>query len=338
LLFVHIGTHKTGTSALQSALTHHADNLLENGVRYIKAGREDAHAHHKLAQSVRGKKGIPLSSWAPVRAELDASTSPVNLLSSEGFSFAPAEGVRKELGSRTDVRIVLYLRRQDKYLQSLYKQGVAGGRTPDFDAWLERHASRGDYLALVSQWAEHFGRDAIVLRPYERNGKTIDLVEDFMGVLGCDSAKVMPRRKPGAMRNPSPRRELMELWRAFNQTGTTVDREKLFFSIMKGKPEYARSADLLDFDGCRNLMARYADANRELIETYYRDSEVPLFPELVRGTSPDFWQPGQPEYFNMLVDVMSAVVKTVSGAPAAGEQKRQGRKKPSKKRRRDTDA
>jgi len=279
-----------------------------------------------LAQSVRGKKGVPLSVWDAVRAEIDTSNSPVNVLSSEGFSFANAEAVKKELGARDDLRIVVYLRRQDKYLQSLYKQAVAGGREVDFESWLDAHRARGDYLSLVHQWAEQFGPEAIVLRPYERDGRTIDVVDDFIGLLGSDPQKSLPRRKRAGMRNPSPRRELMEMIRAFNQTGADVDREKFFFSIMKGNPAYARSADLLDFDGSRKLMARYEDSNRVLVDSYYRNAEVPLFPDVVRGTPPEFWEPGQPEYFNMLADMMTAVVQAVSERSAAGREGKMGKK------------
>ncbi|HTT97981.1 MAG TPA: hypothetical protein VMF58_08015 [Rhizomicrobium sp.] len=318
MLFVHIGTHKTGTSALQSALTVGTDDLLENGVRYIRAGREGAIAHHKLARAVRQKKDASLSVWDAVRAEIRASDSPTNVLSSEGLSFANAEAVKRELGEIGDVRIVLYLRRQDKYLQSLYKQTIAGGRTMDFPTWLDRQRARGDYLSLVRGWADQFGEKAIVLRPYERDGATIDVVQDFIGILGHDAGAVLPRRKKRGMRNPSPRRELMEVIRAFNHADVEIDRDKFFFSIMQNNMAYARSADLLDSDSCRALLEQYADSNRTLIDTYYRDDGSPLFPDFVPQSAPDFWKPGEPEYFDMLVDVMTAAVRAVSERPAAG--------------------
>src|ERR1700749_394192 len=96
LLFVHIGTHKTGTSALQTAMRMAEVELLANGARYIRAGREGANAHHNLPWSIRGKKGVPLSVWENVRAELAASDSAINILSSEGFWFADAREIRKE--------------------------------------------------------------------------------------------------------------------------------------------------------------------------------------------------------------------------------------------------
>jgi hypothetical protein len=171
---------------------------------------------------------------------------------------------------------------------------------------------------MVQRWAEQFGTDAIILRPYERDGRTIDIVEDFMSVLGCDATLVLPRRKRGGMRNPSPRRELMELIRAFNQTDTDIDRDKFFFAVMKANPDFARSADLLDYDECRSLLDEFADANRELVETYYHDrGSAPLFPEL--------------EYFDMLATVMEAVVQLVSTqtvpANEEGEQKKKKRRK-----------
>ena len=312
MLFVHIGTHKTGTSALQTAMRMAEVELLANGARYIRAGREGANAHHNLPWSIRGKKGVPLSVWENVRAELAASDSAINILSSEGFWFADAREIRKELGACGDLRIVLYLRRQDRYLQSLYKQSLAGGRrSGDFESWLAQHGSRGDYLSVVRQWADEFGRDALVIRPYEHDGKRIDTRADFMRVVGLDSSLLSERAR--GMRNPSPRRELAELIRAFNEVEVAVDRQEFFMSIMKGKPQYARSADLLDYEGCRRVLSNYEESNRILRDEFYRDPGVPLFPELVPFDPPEFWDPDRPEYFDMVVDVMTAAARTVAG-------------------------
>lgn len=157
MLILHIGTHKTGTSALQSLLSRGANDILSSGIRYIQAGRRDRNAHHRLAWAVRGERDVPLSVWDDVRRELDESDNPINILSSEAFWFTGASGVKAQLAGRKDVRLVIYLRRQDKYLQSLYKQSVAGGRKTDFSTWLGEMHVRGDYLSVVRQWADQFG-------------------------------------------------------------------------------------------------------------------------------------------------------------------------------------
>ena len=286
-----------------------AEDLLSHGIRYVGAGRGELNAHHKLAWAVRGQRQIPMSLWDDVRDELDASGESVNIISSEALWFADPAGVKAGLGERRDMRIVMYLRRQDRYLQSLYKQAVTSGRRTDFPTWLGEMSFRGDYLSVVRNWAGQFGDDAIVVRPYERSGKTVDTVSDFFGLLGFDPATVLPHRKHG-VRNPSPRRELLDLIRAFNHANLDIDRDAFFWSLMGRNPDFMRSADLLSFEECKELMTQFEDANRTLSRSYYHDGETPLFPALTPVPAPELWIPGQPEYFDMLVQMMNAVVRS----------------------------
>jgi hypothetical protein len=312
LLILHIGTHKTGTTALQRAMHYGARDLQAHGIRYIAAGRGDAFAHHRLAWALRGERRVPLSIWDDVRQELDASVETINIISSEALWFADPAGVKVELGEREDVRIVMYLRRQDRYLQSLYKQAVTSGRKGDFETWLGEMSFRGDYLSVVRKWAEQFGRDAIFVRPYERSGKTVDTVLDFFQILGFDLQTVLPNRKHGA-RNPSPRREVLHFLRAFNHLGLKVDHDKLFYGIIKRQKAYIRSADLLNESQCAELMERYAQSNAVIEAEFFRGEDSPLFPAPVSKPPPEMWGLGDQEFFKLTVDVLDTIVNLLEG-------------------------
>lgn len=307
MLFIHIGTHKTGTSALQSFLGGRADELDKKGVHYLRSGRAAGKAHHELSWGIRERHGADLAAWDGVRTELKANASARQVLSSEAFWFTDPAGVKAQLGGVEDLRIVMYLRRQDKYLQSLYKQTVAGGRRISFQQWREKFHFRGDYLTVVKQWADAFGKDALEIRPYERGGRTVDVVQDFLSLLGIDAAAEFERKAAGR-NNPSPRRELMELIRAFNQLQQDVNRDKFFHAIISRNKAYIRSADLLGYEECVAVVEEFAEGNREIAREFYKGSE-PLFPEMVRFEPPVIWPPDSDEYFAMLVDVMDAVWK-----------------------------
>jgi hypothetical protein len=316
LLVLHIGTHKTGTSALQTFLYRHPELLAAKNVHYLRAGQGAGRAHHALAWAVRGYKGAQMSVWDEVRAELAESKAEINVISSEAMWFAAPDAIQAQLEGVGETRIVAYLRRQDKYLQSLYKQAVASGRKADFRSWLESHRDRGDYLSVLSAWAAAFGAEALTVRPHERSGRTIDIVKDFAGLLGLDAKTDLNRGKP-VWQNPSPRRELLELIRAVNHLDLDFDRDKFFYAVMRRNPAYVRSGDLLAYDECKALMERFAEPNRILSETFYRDAETPLFPELVPSEPPPLWAPGGKEHLAMTADVMDALVKTAGGAGAA---------------------
>jgi len=327
LLVIHIGTHKTGTSALQAFFGNRADELDTRGVHYLRSGRAAGKAHHELSWGIRERHGADVSAWDAVRAELKANAKATQVISSEAFWFTDPAAVKAQLSGVEDIRIVIYLRRQDKYLQSLYKQTVAGGRRISFQQWREKFHFRGDYLSVVRQWADAFGKDALVIRPYERGGKTIDAVADFLGFLGLDAESEFQRKKAGR-NNPSPRRELMELIRAFNQLDVDVDRDKFFYEVVSRNDAYIRSADLLGYEECAALVEEFADGNRTLASEFYTGSE-PLFPEMTRSAPPVIWPPDSEEYFAMLVDMLDAVWKAARKGTAdeGGEPKLKKKKR-----------
>lgn len=312
MLTLHIGTHKTGTSALQTFLSRRREALAERGVHYIEAGLGSTKAHHELAWAVRGKHNTPLGVWDGVRDEIASSELPNQVISSEAFWFADPALVKEALGPVKELRVVAYLRRQDKYLQSLYKQTVTGGRRTDFESWREGRTSRGDYLAVVRGWANAFGREAIEIRPYDRAGRTVDVVEDFAAIIGIDDPEFLAK-KNRAMHNPSPRRELLELLRALNQLDLEFNHDAFFYPLMKRNPAYARSADLLDAAECTALIAQFAESNRVLEEEFYDGALGPLFPPYKASEPPVIWQPGSPEYFEMTVHFIDAVVRLGRG-------------------------
>ena len=302
MLVLHIGTHKTGTSALQTYLSRHPEALEHAGARYVQSARSAGKAHHELPWAIRGKHGAEMSAWQDLRAELDANSRVENIVSSEGFWFSDPAAVKAELQGVRDVRIVMYLRRQDKYLQSLYKQAVTGGRKTAFSDWLDRSRARGDYLAVVERWAAQFGAGNLVVRSYERDGHTIDVVEDFAEILGIEVGE----RKKGKRHNPSPRLELLQFIRAFNQLDLNVNRDKFFYSLIHRNPDYIRSTDLLSYEQSASLLSEYADGNRMLAERYHGGAA--LFPDLTREAAADIWPADGEAYFSMIVDVLDAVV------------------------------
>jgi hypothetical protein len=210
-----------------------------------------------------------------------------------------------------DVRIVMYLRRQDKYLPSLYKQAVTSGRKQDFKSWCEQFQFRGDYLSVVRQWAAAFGSEALVVRPYEREGKTIDVIADFLSLLGIEMDEEIAKRS-GKLRNPSPRVELLNLIRALNHVGVDFNRDKFFWSLVRRDKAYVRSADLLTYEDSVTLMENFAQSNRILSEEFYSDADAPLFPPMKRGPPPAIWDPQDKEYFDMSVDFVEVLIRAVA--------------------------
>src|SRR4051795_817233 len=90
-VLVHIGMHKTGTTAMQTLLAQQRPSLLEQGVSYPGARVDHHHYARSLTQQAVGAGGAakppsPLL-WSRLVAEL-ATESRRTVLSSEYFSVA----------------------------------------------------------------------------------------------------------------------------------------------------------------------------------------------------------------------------------------------------------
>lgn len=300
MLVVHIGTQKTGSSALQAYLAEHSDLLLKQGIHYLKTGR--ARSHGDLAHALHGRADMAL--WQRVREEIQGSTSPTQIISAEGLWVTDPILLKNELPAALPVRIVVYLRRQDRYLQSLWKQAVAGGRKTDFGAWLEERTSRGDYFSTLERWASAFGAESLIVRPYERPDGA-NTVADFCRIVGAIG---LPEAE-NVRRNFSPRRELAHLLLSLNNADARMNHRNIFRSIIAKNSDYIRSCDMLSNEAARELVQLYAESNRMVAERYYRDSSPPLFPELTASSAPEIWSLDSQEFFQLTVDVLNVVIE-----------------------------
>ena len=92
--------------------------------------------------------------------------------------------ILKEQFARQTCRVIVYLRRQDLWLQSFWAQQIKNGRDPgDFASWVDDQLvvdSRLRYHDLLDQWETIFGREAIQVGIYDDRFVDDDLVEDFL--------------------------------------------------------------------------------------------------------------------------------------------------------------
>lgn len=200
-IILHIGYNKTGTSSIQAFLDSKREELLQRDILYPSTGIFDC-AHYGISGLLIGK---PLSKLVradkqlvdDLRAEIVDAGSSCVVISSEYFIVANPIQIAtikdfliETLGAKS-VKIVLYVRRHDLWIESLFNQEV---KTQDNPAWeldirdYFLHILGGQnpslsYLETIDQWAKVFGSEAIVVRPFEREQfKDGDLISDFLTI------------------------------------------------------------------------------------------------------------------------------------------------------------
>lgn len=131
-LILHIGSPKTGTSSIQSALINNKELLSKNGYHYLECLQWHDGAHHELGFAIRdkvyGEKKFSMEdSIKKIKNEIQSIESKTVIISSEILFYDVRENennIKKLVNLFKDITLVVYLREPFDYLESLYKQMV----------------------------------------------------------------------------------------------------------------------------------------------------------------------------------------------------------------------
>ncbi|MGH2599295.1 MAG: hypothetical protein ACRDJ9_07905, partial [Dehalococcoidia bacterium] len=198
---VHIGPHKTGTTAVQGAFHLARDRLAsEYGVHY--AGKLPQPGRAAMAvtgqPTLIGEKPPQPSDWADLVAEVAAAGGRRVVISSEFFAEADDAAARRvveELGGRS-AHVVVTLRPLAKILPSQWQQTVQNGLRTPYDDWLAARFNTPDgspstrkfwqrhhHGRLVRRWAEVAGAERVtVIVADERDPQS--LLRTFESMVG----------------------------------------------------------------------------------------------------------------------------------------------------------
>lgn len=288
-VILHIGTHKTGTTAIQASLKKASASLLSRGVLYPLSGRLGA-GHAGLALLAEHHGEAPGASDLEHRLlEEVATVRPATLvLSAERFSSngGPrrarwASWLCGHLDARR-VQVIGYVRPQWEFIESAYAQRVKAGITwVDFEGHLglvlsqadsEPESSRYHYPSVFEPWRRMFG-EGLEVRPCSAElliGH--DAVEDFWHTAGLGS---LPAPRGGHL-NSRADAKTTEMLRALRSVLADhgVDEQASVRQAMR-RAHLRIEARLPREEPFRavtpDLLARIADSFRASNATFVRD-------------------------------------------------------------------
>ncbi len=208
-IYFHLGTPKTGTTALQVFLAKNRAKLEEHRFDFPRFLGDTNHV--RLAYYGRNNGAMPPNLIEPdltdedkieafrdrLRKRFSRSIKPDRnyILSNEhwGLMHSPAETERLVsllTSTGQDVKVIAYFREPCAYLGSMYSTNLKHGGTNDLETPDDRTLTkRYNYLAICDRWAHFIGKENILARLFtkERLHKG-DLIDDFLNVVGiCDS-------------------------------------------------------------------------------------------------------------------------------------------------------
>jgi len=206
VLFIHAGSHKTGTTAIQQTLGAARGELRRQGICWPRLGSNPV--HHKLVQSLhdQGLLARLNAGWMARRVRRQSQGCRATVLSSErlyriGYELIGNEPRdsdarrrrRSEVLGRLralfvedfDIRVILYLRRVDLFAESMFKELLFRkdyrGRYP-FARFLEEQDALFRYDARIREFEDCLG--PVSVHAYDAL-KGTGVVPHFFSLIGA---------------------------------------------------------------------------------------------------------------------------------------------------------
>lgn len=303
-LILHIGQSKTGTSALQALLSGERETLENSGILFpdiILHGKNlGLLEHNAFAESISAISRYPhldAEQWtARFIAQIKEKKAHTLLLSAESFFGTPqiwtlsptddfltlhrqkVERLASLLPAKK-THIVLYLRRQDLWLESaighiIRYEGLLGRRVYEnneqITALLSPHL---DYLRLADMWQEVLAPEQFSIVPYEHDAlKGGDTALDFLERTGLDEIIRLTDNVPKKLENRSWSAECLTIKQELNKKEKSKTRERAIISILNTlneRDDLPRTRFMISQEIKDRVLEEHKADNRRLAEKYH---------------------------------------------------------------------
>ncbi len=154
-LFLHVGTHKTGTTALQSLLATNQKLLSDGGVLFPSAGRIGKYSgHHNIVRELNDQKCFrkKYGTLEKLCYEIKKSNHKIIILSSEdfGYLYGRSDKLRffkdalEQCGCH--IEVVLFFRDHASYAELLYRELLKDGLDISFQDFTQELIKTGMFI------------------------------------------------------------------------------------------------------------------------------------------------------------------------------------------------
>jgi hypothetical protein len=204
---LHIGPHKTGSTAVQGAFRLARQRLAGQGVVYPGRGRQPLWPILAVTgqPALRGEPSPEMAYWDRLVSDIRAAGEQRVVLSSEFFAEADDETARRvieDLGG-PDVHVVVTLRSLIRILPSQWQQYLQNGYQFPYLEWLEGILSepprtptpgfwrRHRHDALVTRWVNVVGAQNLTAVVVDESDRLM-LLRTFESMLGLPGGFLVP--------------------------------------------------------------------------------------------------------------------------------------------------
>lgn len=286
-IYLHIGVGKTGTSSLQRFLLHFNNEVEAQGFHILKTGCDpQMAAHHLLALSFgfskKNNDEFSEEVYRALREEILLAGQKNIIISSENFHSHVTETKLQNL-RRTmvdqQVKIILYVRRQDEWIDSAYRQFSEMDNIHTVEQIIEKAIKNRaiDYEWQVDKWESCFGEGSIILRVYQSGQLKRDTVHDFAQIIGLELTAEM--KQFDLQSNPSISAAQAEILRIVNCVSANKKNTRdAVLQVLRADTSIDDSKYHYMSDRTREgLLSYYAEGNAKLAKKYFGRADGCLF-------------------------------------------------------------
>lgn len=240
-VYIHIGTGKTGTSAIQSFMLYNRKKLAkEYSCLYPNFSDFfplDGTPHNHVHVFKNRSPDAILASLRAMREYSEKKQYHNIVLSWEALFDRPgyADLLLRAVGDQEETRcvIIAYVRRPDHWYESAWKEwGVRNKKYQDIEEYIQKKPLKWD--DRLQKWADVFGKENMVVHAYEKEQLPHGLIDDFLGILKIDYQGNAWIEPPGEKKNANYgfNRDVVEILRLNREfySRTSDNRLVNFFS------------------------------------------------------------------------------------------------------------
>lgn len=299
IVFLHIGTHKTGSTSIQNVLTKEKEKLKKEGIYYLGSFRELSKPM-KLRTEYDEEHVRRFQKNARERIEQNKKFKPhTYIASNENWSGRMLNAYdNAALNAKIlydifkpfefEIKIIVYLRRQDLFLESAYAQKIKRGDidVPFIDFLEVVNSKKLHWNNLLDSYAEFFGRDNIIVERFAKEYLPTpnSLIQSFGKIINSNH---LTRYEKTVVENRGYSKDVMEFARLANKHLTSEEIRTLRSLLIEANIK-SDNYSYFNVNNRKELLSHFEKSNRKVVTDYLGGKEDELFSikELADGKSP----------------------------------------------------
>lgn len=303
-LYLHIGLPKTATTSIQKFCVENQEALNRKNYVYPKTfrsykrinDRRNGHfligflGDHRMSQPTKEEDNIFREGLAYVLTYFKKYD---NIILSDESIWMLSTYHRADLWeslsadsqkNNYQVKIIVYLRRQDQFLSSRWNQMIKDTFISDswekhLKTWLPKRKKALEYYTKVSEMAGVFGKENIIVRRFDRGAFYHgNIYEDFLQAVGTELTPDF--HIPEEEANLRLTENLCEIQRAVNTLSELEPDEKSYYASCvrncREFSDYSYPCSMFSVEETEAFLEKYKADNEKLAEEFIGDGK-PMF-------------------------------------------------------------